>query len=218
MLAAHLLKLRKMAKSFSAFQACASILIAMLFVLVIESSSKQANYNNVFAATNTGSTSSVSSSIPKVKQDTFSAIGTISSLVITVPATKSADGFNITDAFKVILTGEWTLSVHKGNVTNFAANFLASPMDGTKPHIHQITNFQKTIDKRQQMVQLTPDNSLSINGTVDVKINGINIWHNAHVSILISKGNTIAIRLNDKDTENHFGQQPVLGIVNRLIL
>ena len=45
-------------------------------------------------------------------------------------------------------------------------------MDGTKPHIHQITNFQKTIDKIQQMVQLTPDNSLSVNGTVDVKING----------------------------------------------
>ena len=45
-------------------------------------------------------------------------------------------------------------------------------MDGKKPHIHQITNFQKTIDKIQQMVQLTPDNSLSINGTVDVKING----------------------------------------------
>jgi len=34
--------------------------------------------------------------------DTFSAIGTISSLVITVPDYK----FNIINAFKVILTGE----------------------------------------------------------------------------------------------------------------
>lgn len=85
MLAAHLLKLRKMAKSFSAFQACASILKAMLFVVVIESSINQTTYNDVFAATNTSSTSSVSSSIPKAKQDTFLAIGTISSLVITVP-------------------------------------------------------------------------------------------------------------------------------------
>lgn len=36
-------------------------------------------------------------------QDTFSAIGQISSLVITVPESN----FNITNIFKVILTGEY---------------------------------------------------------------------------------------------------------------
>jgi hypothetical protein len=206
-----MLKLRKMAKTFSAFYPCASILVIMLFVVVIVSSSNHTNYNKAFAATNASSVLS----IPKTKQDTFSAIGAISSLIITVPES----GFNITNAFKVILTGEWNLSVHKGNITNFAANFLASPMDGSKPHIHQITNFQKTITTgQQQMVQLTPDNTLSINGTADVKINGIIVWHNAHISIMILKGNTIAISLNDKDTGNHFGQQPILGIVTRLIL
>jgi hypothetical protein len=127
-----MLKLSKMTRTFSAFYPCASILIMTLFVVVIESSSNHTDYNKAFAVTNT-------SSIPKTKEDTFSAIGTISSLVITVPKS----GFNITNAFKVILSGEWNLSVHKGNVTNFAANFLASPMDGTKPHIHQITNFKK---------------------------------------------------------------------------
>ena len=180
-----------------------------------------ADNGKAFAATsNRTSFSLPPSSIFKPKQDTFSAIGTISSLVITVP-TKSADGFNITNAFKVILTGEWNLSVRKGNVTNFAANFLASPMDGSKPHIHQITNFQKAnttiaVARQQQAVQLATDNSVSINGTADVKINGVVVWHNAHVSIHILKGNTIAIRLNDKDTEEHFGEQPVLGVVNRL--
>jgi hypothetical protein len=39
-------------------------------------------------------------------QDTFSAIGQISSLVITVPESN----FNITNIFKVILTGEYCLS------------------------------------------------------------------------------------------------------------
>jgi hypothetical protein len=210
-----MLKLIKMARTFSAFYPCASILIMMFFAVINESSINHTDYRT-FAVTNT------SSSIPKNKEDTFSAIGTISSLVITVPES----GFNITNAFKVILTGEWNLSVHRGNVTNFAANFLASPMDGTKPHIHQITNFKKADNDnnshsggRQQKFQLLPDNdSLSVNGTVDVKINGVVAWHNAHVSLLISKGNTIAISLNDKDTENHFGQQPVLGIVTRLFL
>jgi hypothetical protein len=93
-------------------------------------------------------------------------------------------------------------------------------MDGSKPHIHQITNFQidNSTTRQQQMAKLTADNSLSINGTVDVKINGVIVWHNAHVSIPIFNGNTIAIRLNYKDTEDHFGEQPVLGVVTRLIV
>ena len=40
-------------------------------------------------------------------------------------------------------------------------------MDGSLGHIHQITNFKDNEEK--EMIQLTPDNSLSINGTVDIK-------------------------------------------------
>ena len=40
-------------------------------------------------------------------------------------------------------------------------------MDGSLGHIHQITNFKDNEGKG--MIQLTPDNSLSINGTVDIK-------------------------------------------------
>ena len=146
-------------------------------------------------------------------QDTFSAIGQISSLVITVPESN----FNITNIFKVILTGEWTLSVNKGNVTNFSTTFLASPMDGSKSHIHQITNFKLENDSKKAIVQLTPDNSLSVNGTADIKINGQTIWKSVGISISISKGSTIAIDLDDEDTSNHFGEQQVYGIVTKLI-
>lgn len=146
-------------------------------------------------------------------QDTFSAIGQISSLVITVPESN----FNITNVFKVILTGEWTLSVNKGNVTNFSTNFLASPMDGSMSHIHQITNFKLENGSQKTIVQLTPDNSLSVNGTADIKINGQTIWNNADISISISKGSTIAIDPDDEDTNNHFGEQQVYGIVTKLI-
>jgi len=147
---------------------------------------------------------------------TFSAIGTISSLVITVPE----DEFNITNAFNVILTGDWILNAHNGTITNFEANFLASPMDGSMGHIHQITNFSENEDDRDVIILPTSDNNnrLSINGTADIKINGIPIWNNAKVSITISKGNTITIDPDDKDTENHFGNQQVYGIVNRLII
>jgi hypothetical protein len=150
--------------------------------------------------------------------NTFSVIGTISSLVITVPQHE----FNITNAFKVILTGDWNLNVHNGTVTNFETNFLASPMDGSMGHIHQITNFSENEDGKGMIILPTSDNnssnSLSINGTADIKINGITIWNDAKVSITISKGNTITIDPDDKDTENHFGNQQVYGIVNRLIV
>jgi hypothetical protein len=144
---------------------------------------------------------------------TLSSIGTISSLVITVPENE----FNITNAFNVILTGDWVLNVHNGTVTNFEANFLASPMDGSMGHIHQITNFSTN---ENEMIQLTPDNNknLSINGTADIKINGKTIWNNVDLSIIMSQGSTITIDPNDKQTDNHFGDQQIYGIVNRLIV
>ena len=147
---------------------------------------------------------------------TFSVIGTISSLVMTVPQHE----FNITNVFKVILTGDWVLNVRNGTVINFETNFLASPMDGSMGHIHQITNFSEKEDDRDVIILPTSDNnnSLSINGTADIKINGITIRNDAKLSITISKGNTITIDPDDKDTENHFGNQQVYGIVNRLIL
>lgn len=142
---------------------------------------------------------------------TFSGIGQISSLVITVPES----GFNITDAFKVILTGEWNLNVRNGNVTEFAVNFLASPMDGSKPHIHQITDF-RPYDNSEEPIALTRDYSLSVNGTADIKINGVTVWEDADVSISISKGNTFIFDPDDLDTEGHFGDQQVYGIVTGL--
>ena len=147
----------------------------------------------------------------------FSVIGTISSLVITVPQHE----FNITNVFKVVLTGDWVLNVCNGTVINFETNFLASPMDGSMGHIHQITDFSENEEDRDMIILPTSDsnsNNLSLNGTADIKINGITIWNDAGISITIFKGNTISIDPDDKDTENHFGNQQVYGIVNRLIV
>jgi hypothetical protein len=52
---------------------------------------------------------------------------------------------------------------------------------------------------------------------VDIKINGQLIWKSAHASIAILNGSTFMIDPNDKDTDNHFAEQPVYGIVSRLI-
>jgi hypothetical protein len=145
------------------------------------------------------------------KKTTFSAIGQISSLIITVPR----NDFNIAHAFNVILTGDWNLSVIKGKITNFAANFLASPMDGTKPHMHQISNFKST---NKKPIELTSNGTSLINGTADIKINGQVVWKDAHISIMIANSNTFILDPNDRDTDNHFGDQSVYGIVTRFII
>ena len=146
-----------------------------------------------------------------LKKTTFSAIGQISSLIITVPE----NDFNIAHAFNVILTGDWNLSVVKGKITNFVANFLASPMDGTKPHMHQISNFKST-DKKP--IELIGNGTSLINGTADIKINGQAIWKDAHISVMIANSRTFILDPNDRDTDNHFGDQSVYGIVTRLII
>jgi hypothetical protein len=175
----------------------------------------QTTDNNINSATSSNS-QDLDAVAENNRTTTFSAIGQISSLVITVP---ESGGFNITKAFKVILTGEWNLNVNNGNMTDFTVSFLASPMDGSKPHIHQITDFRSYDDgnKGEEPITLTEDNSLSVNGTADIKINGILVWDNADVSISISKGNTFVFDPDDVDTENHFGDQQVYGIVTRLI-
>jgi hypothetical protein len=66
-------------------------------------------------------------------------------------------------------------------------------------------------------IRLSEDNSVVIRGTADIKINGVIIWDQADISISISNGNIFNIDPDDVDTENHFGDQQVYGIVTRLI-
>ncbi len=141
---------------------------------------------------------------------TFSATGPISSLVITVPESD----FNITNAFKVVLTGAWNLSVNSGNVTDLAIQFIASPMDGSMRHIHQITDFRPY--NNEEPITLTQDASLFLNGTADIKINDKVVWENADVSVSISKGRVFIFDPDDADTDNHFGHQQVYGIIAHL--
>jgi hypothetical protein len=183
-----------------------SVLLAIFFVVVTNSSAVivLAQMHNM-----TIQTSDPNSSV-FAKKTTFSAIGQISSLIITVPR----NDFNIAHAFNVILTGDWNLSVVKGKITNFEVNFLASPMDGTKPHMHQISNF-KSMNKKPN--ELTSNGTSLINGTADIKINGQVVWKDAQISVMIANSRTFMLDPDDRDTDNHFGHQSVYGIVTRLI-
>jgi hypothetical protein len=186
---------------------CTFVLLAIYFVGITNSSAEivLAQMHNM-----TIPTSDPNSSVFPNKT-TFSAIGQISSLIITVPK----NDFNIAHAFNVILTGDWNLSVVKGKITNFEVNFLASPMDGTKPHMHQISNF-KSMNKKP--IELTSNGTSIVNGTADIKINGQVVWKDAQISVMINNSRTFMLDPDDRDTDNHFGHQSVYGIVTRLII
>ena len=88
-------------------------------------------------------------------------------------------------------------------------------MDDRTPHIHQITNFRP--NDNEDLSRLTEEESMKIDGIADIKINGMVVWKDADISISISKGNIFSLDPDDEDTENHFGDQFVYGIVTRLI-
>jgi hypothetical protein len=151
------------------------------------------------------------------KINTFSMNGAISSLVLGMsPTSKTVD---MTTVQKFILSGDWSMSIDKGKLASFAANFYTGPANGgTSNHTHQITNFRVNNNNSDNtpIIQLSPGKSVSILGISDVGTNGNKAWNNVHTTIVISNGRTIAISLADKDTQGHFMGQQIYGIVKRL--
>jgi hypothetical protein len=142
---------------------------------------------------------------------TFDMNGEISSLVLGVPEnTKIVD---ITTVQKFILSGDWSMNVDQGKLTNFIANFYTGPVNGANNHTHQLTNFRVN---NNSPIQLSPDNSLSIAGILDVGTGGNKAWNNVNATVVISKGRTIGINLDDNDTQRHFMEQQIYGIVKEI--
>jgi hypothetical protein len=142
--------------------------------------------------------------------------GAISSLVLGMsPKTKTVD---MTTVQKFILSGDWSMSVDKGKLASLAANFYTGPVNGgISNHTHQITNFRvDNSNNPVSIIQLSPNNSVSISGISDVGTNGKKVWNNVHTTVIISNGRTISISLADKDTQAHFMGQQIYGIVKQL--
>jgi cell division protein ZapA (FtsZ GTPase activity inhibitor) len=159
-------------------------------------------------------TTTTTTTKPTTTTKTFSMNGAISSLVLGMsPKTKTVD---MTTVQKFILSGDWSMSVDKGKLTNFAANFYTGPANGgISNHTHQISNF-RVDNNNTPIIQLSPTKSVSISGISDVGTNGKKAWNNVHTTIVISNGRTIAISLADKDTQAHFMAQQIYGIVKQL--
>lgn len=145
---------------------------------------------------------------------TFDMNGAISSLVLGMPPnTKTVD---MTTVQKFILSGDWSMDVNQGKLTNFKGNFYTGPVNGgTSNHTHQLSNFRIS-SSNNSSIHLTPDKSVTISGIVDVGTNGKKAWNDVNATVVISKGRTIAISLTDEDTQSHFMGQQIYGIVKKI--
>jgi hypothetical protein len=146
---------------------------------------------------------------------TFDMNGAISSLVLGMPPnTKTVD---MTTVQKFILSGDWSMDVNQGKLTNFRGNFYTGPVNGgTSNHTHQLSNFRVNNTTSVNPLQLSPDKSVSFSGILDVQTNGRKVWDNVHTTVVISKGRTISISLDDKDDQSHFMGQEIYGIVKKI--
>jgi hypothetical protein len=143
--------------------------------------------------------------------DTFSADGAISSIIFGMPPSTST--VNMSSVQKFILSGYWQLSTEKGKVSNFTSDFYTGPVNGANNHTHQLSNLRLVSDVP---IQLSADGSTKIIGLLNVGTNGKNAWNDVHTTITISNGRTITLTLADNDTQRHFMNQPIYGIVKHV--
>jgi hypothetical protein len=130
----------------------------------------------------------------------FRAIGTVNS-VITTPSVKW------------IAAGNWSMFAGNGNMISFITNMTWYNNNGTGSHTHEFLKFVPTGGN----VTLGSDNSLHLNGLMDVGTDHRVVWKNVHSQIDIKGGKTISISVDDKETNNHFAGQPVFGVVTSVI-
>ena len=121
----------------------------------------------------------------------------------------------MTTVQKFVLSGDWSINVNEGKLTNFKASFYTGPVNGgTSNHTHQLSNFRVSNDS--SLIHLTPDKTVAISGIVDVGTNYKKAWNDVNATVVISKGRTISINLDDQGTQCHFMGQQIYGIIKKI--
>src|SRR5919198_3700176 len=108
-----------------------------------------------------------------------------------------------------IATGNWSMVLRNGNVTSVNTNMLWYNSNGTGTHTHEILNFKSNPTD----VTVKPGENVIVKGLTDVGTNHRITWTNVHSTIDIKGGKTIAISLDDRETNKHFAGQTIYGIV-----
>jgi hypothetical protein len=193
-----------MNKRIFAYSIATPTIILLFTMVMMQMSSSFMVYGQTTTDTATATAPTTTSG-----QNTFSAKGSINSLVIK-------DGGEQTS---YILDGKWKLEVINGNVTDFGSKFTMVHFDGTNRHYMILMNFKQD-NATAGTIQVQPDGTTTIKGILDVieKKDILNPeWSDVNTQITINKYNTISINLDDAQTDQHFNGQPLRGVVDEFV-
>ena len=129
----------------------------------------------------------------------FKADGTVNSLISTPKV-------------KWIATGNWSMFAGNGKIISFITNMTWYSNNGTASHTHEFVKFVPIGGN----VTLGSDNSIHLNGLMDVGTNHRVVWKNVHSVLDIKGGKAMFVSVNDQETKNHFAGQPIYGVVASL--
>ena len=151
-------------------------------------------------------------------QNTFSAKGSINSLVIK-DGNQQQTPTQFNEQTSYVVDGKWKLEVVNGNVTDFSSKFTMVHLDGTNRHYMILMNFKQD-NATAGTIQVQPDGTTTINGILDVieKKDFLNPeFSDVNTQITINKYNTISINVDDAQTNQHFAGQPIRGVTDEFI-
>jgi hypothetical protein len=112
--------------------------------------------------------------------------------------------------FPKLISGNWILNVSKGTVTNFHSAFKLLSTDGLEKHYVELIDFQN----KNMPVILNPYANTTINGYVDIVIDGQLFESGLPLKIKLTKINTIEISLDKQSVSDLFLNNPIHGIVD----
>ena len=118
---------------------------------------------------------------------------------------------------KWLASGNWSLILNSGNVTNFETKMTWYNSSGTNAHTHELSNFKPPIGESQITPITGVANQIVLKGVTDVGSNNKASWFEVPATITINDRKIISISLDDNKTNHHFGGQPLLGIVDSFI-
>src|SRR5215213_9445391 len=195
-----------------------SLIISLIAIVGMSLSIYEINVNQVSGQTNNNLNSNITNILKTSSEnvlDTLDMNGTIRSLIF-VPdtTTNNSTSWDVPDAKKFILSGDWSLAANSGIITKLYVNFTKVLADGTRWHSHEFINFKTNNDESKGL--LDQNRNLSVDGIIDVKQNNLIPYNNTDINITISKGDTIKFILDNEDTGNHFLNKPIYGIVKSI--
>jgi hypothetical protein len=111
----------------------------------------------------------------------------------------------------ILLSGNWKMGVHEGNITNFDSKSVMITSNGNGFHWHTINNL-----KTNEKLFLGNDDSAAINSQLDFASGSNTTKKTSEVLLSINNLELIQLTIFDKEISSHFYGFPIYGVIDSI--